>query len=116
MISFQLTTGNSLLDGLHNSLKSLRIVHSEVGQHFAVEADVLLGQAAHQLGIAEAVLTGSGIDALDPQGAEFALLGLAVTVGVGETFFVGVLGYCPDVLAGQEVAAGFAENLLAACP
>ena len=115
MISFQLT-GQKLLYRVDNCLKSLRIVHSKVCENFAVEADVLLGETSHQLGVSEAVLTGGGVDTLNPQGAEFALLGLAVTVGVGETFFVGVLCNCPDILAGQEVAAGSGENLLAACP
>ena len=115
MISFQLTA-TKLLYRFYDSLKSLRIVHSKVGQDFAVEADVLLGKASHKLGIGETVLAGGSVDTLDPQGTELTLLGPAVAVGVGETFFVGVLGDCPHVLAGQEVAAGSGKNLLAACP
>ena len=45
-----------------------------------------------------------------------ALLGLAVTVSIGQTFLVGVLGYGPNVLPGEEVTAGSLENLLAASP
>ena len=81
-----------------------------------VEADVLLRETAHELGVGEAVLAGGGVDALDPQGAEFALLSFSVTVSVGETFFVGVLRNRPNVLPGQEVAASLGKDLLAACP
>ena len=49
------------------------------------------------------MLAGGGVDTLDPQGAEFALLGLAVAIGVGETFLVGVLCNCPDILAGRKL-------------
>ena len=115
MISFQLT-GQRLLYRFHDSLESLRIVHGKVGENFAVETDVLLGETSHELGVGETVLTGGSVDTLDPQGTELALLGLAVAVGVSETFLVGVLCNCPDILAGQEIAAGSGKNLLAACP
>ena len=62
------------------------------------------------------MLAGGGIDTLDPQGAEFAFLGLSVAVCIGETFLVSVLCNCPDILAGEEITAGSGENLLAACP
>ena len=116
MNSFGLTIFKELFYRVDNSLKCLRIVHSKVCENFTVETDVLLGKTSHELGVGEAVLTGSGVDTLDPKGAEFALLGLSVTVCVSETFFVGVLGNRPDVLAGEEITAGPAEDLLAACP
>ena len=123
MISFQLTFtvskncyGRELLDRVHNSLKSLRVVHGKVGKHFAVETDVLLGETAHKLGVGDSVLAGGGVDTLDPQGAEFSLLGATVAVSVGETFLIGVLRNRPNIFPGQEVTAGSLENLLAACP
>ena len=116
MNSFQLTTVRYLLDGFDNSAERLGVVHGEVGQHFAVETDVLLGQTAHELGIGETILADGGVDTLYPEGTEFTLLGFAVTISVGKSFLVGVLCNCPDILAGQEVAASLAENLLAACP
>ena len=77
---------------------------------------VLLRELAHELGIADTILTCSGVDPLDPEGTESALLGLAVTVSIGKTLFVGVLCYGPDVLSGEEISAGSLENLLAASP
>ena len=113
---FQAHERHLLLDGVDNRLKCLGIVHSKVCQHFPVETDVLRGDTAHELGIGHPVLTGGSVDTLDPEGAELSLLRFSVTVGIGETFFVGVLCNRPDVLPGKEIAAGFAENLLAACP
>ena len=102
--------------GLDDSFERLRVVHGEVGEHLAVEADVLLRELAHELGIGDAVLTAGGVDSLDPQSAEIALLGLAVTVCVGETFLVGVLRNRPNIPSRQEVAFGLLEDLLAARP
>ena len=105
-----------LLYRIDDGLKCLRVIHSEVCKHVAVETDVLLCKPAHKLGVCHAVLTCSSIDTLNPQGAEVALLGPTVAVCVGETFLVSVLCYGPDVLSGKEVTAGSLENLLAACP
>jgi hypothetical protein len=99
-----------------DSLESLGIVHGQVGEYLAVQTDILGTELTHELGIGDAVLACSRIDTLNPQGAEVALLVLAVAIGVGETFLVGVLCNCPNVLAGQEITAGSLENLLAACP
>ena len=96
-----------LVDGLDNSLESLRIVHGEVSENLAVQADVLLSQLTHELGVVHTVLTGSSVDTGNPQGTESAFLSFAIAVCVGETFFVGVLGYGPDVLPCKEVTAGF---------
>ncbi len=110
------TVCQELLDGIDDSLKSLRVVHGEVSKNLAVETDILLRELAHELGIGNTVLTSGGVDSLDPEGAEVALLGLAVTVGVSQTFLVSVLCYGPDILSGEEITAGSLENLLAASP
>ena len=102
--------------GLDDSFERLGVVHGEVGKHLAVETDVFLRELAHELGIGDAVLTASGVDTLDPKSAEVALLGLTVTVCVGETFLVGVLRNRPNILSRQEVATGSLEDLLAARP
>ena len=105
-----------LFDGIDDGLKRLGIIHGEVSENFAVETDVLLRELAHELGISDPILTRGGIDPLDPKGAEIALLGLAVTIGVSQTFLVSVLSYGPDILSGEEISAGSLENLLAASP
>ena len=111
MNSFQLFT---LLYRVDNDLECLRVVHSEIGEDLAVQTDVLLAELAHELGVRHSVLAGGSVDTLDPKGAEIALLGPTVTISVGETFLVGVFGYGPNILPGEEVTAGSLENLLAA--
>ena len=113
--SFKLMVSR-LLYGVDDGLESLGIIHCQVCQNLAVEADVLLRETAHELGVGETVLAGGGVDALDPQGAELTLFRFSVTVCVGETFFVGVLRNRPNVLPGEEVAASLGKDLLAACP
>ena len=105
-----------LFNRIDDCFERLRVVHGEVGENLAVKTDVLLGELAHELRVGDAVLTGSGIDSLDPESAECTLLGLTVTIGVGETFLVGVLRYGPDILSGEEITAGSLKNLLAASP
>ena len=104
--------GNRLDDGFER----LGVIHGEVGENLAVETDVLLGELTHELGIGDSLLPAGGVDTLDPEGAEIALLGLAVTIGVGETLLVGVLRYSPNISPRQEVAFGLLEDLLAARP
>ena len=105
-----------LFHGVDDRLERLRIVHGEVREYLAVQRDSALGELAHELGIGDPVLTHTGIDALDPKGAEIALLVSAVPIGVGESLLVGVLRYCPDILPGQKITARSLENLLAASP
>ena len=115
--AFKLTSVNQdLFDGIDDSLKRLGVVHGEVSENLAVETDVLLRELTQELGISDTVLTGGGVDSLDPKGTEITLLGLAVTVGVSQTFLVSVLGYGPDISSGEEISAGSLKNLLAASP
>ena len=106
----------SLFYLVDDSFESLRIVHCEVGEDLPVEAYVLLCELAHELGIGHTVLTCGSIDSLNPKSAELAFFGLAVTISIGETLLVGVLRYRPDILSGEEIAAGSFKKLLAACP
>ena len=101
-----------LLNLCYDSLESLGVVDSEVSEHLAVDFDAGLVQQTHQLAIAEALHAGSGIDTLNPKGAEVALLGATVAEGVGETLLPSVLGNGPYVLAGTEVTSGQTQNFL----
>ena len=116
VLNFFLRLTFQLFYRIDDSLERLRVVHCQVGENLAVETDVLCAELAHELGIGNTVLTSGGVDSLDPEGAEVALLGLAVTIGVSQTFLVSVLSYGPDILSGEEITAGSLENLLAASP
>ncbi len=109
-------TSQTLFYRIDDCFERLRVVHGEVGENLAVEADVLLRELAHELRVGYPVLTRGGVDSLDPECTEITLLGLTVTIGVSETFLVSVLSNSPDILSGEEITAGSLKNLLAASP
>ena len=104
------------LDHLDNGGEGLGIVHSEVGKHLAVELDVVLVKFAHKDGIRNTVDATTGVDTVNPQRAELALLVLTVTVSVGLTFLPFVLGNGPYVFTSAPITFGAVEDFLSACP
>src|SRR5438105_8039226 len=62
--------------------EGLRVAHGDVGQHLPVELDAGQAKAVDETAVARAVGTGGGVDALDPELAEVAFAGAAVTIGV----------------------------------
>ncbi len=89
-----------------NRLESGGVVEGEVGQDLAVDLDTSLVDEAHELGVRKVLHAGGGVDTLDPQSAEVALLILAVAVSVSQTLFPSVLGNGPYITAAAKVAAG----------
>ena len=83
--------------------ESLRIIHGEVSKNLAVETNVLLCNLTHKLRVSHTVLTCGSVDSLNPKCAEFAFLVLAVTIGVSQTFLVGVLRYRPDIFFDRKL-------------
>ena len=106
--------GNFLLHLLDDGLEGSGVVHSEVGQHFAVKLDVVLVKIAHKDGVRDTVDAATGIDTVDPQRTEFALLVLSVAVGVGLTFLPLVLGDGPYVFTSAPITFGAVEDFLSA--
>ena len=102
------------LNHLDNSGEGLGIVHSEVGKHLAVELDVVLVKFAHKDGVRDTVDAATGVDTVDPQRAELALLVLSVAVGVGLTFLPFVLGDGPYVFTSAPITFGAVEDFLSA--
>src|SRR5690606_4047162 len=78
----------------------------------AIDLDARLVQAVDEAAIGQAVLAGSRVDALDPQGAEIALAVLAVAVGVLQRLFDRLLGDADGVLATTVKALGGLQDLL----
>src|SRR3546814_3551544 len=60
------------------------------------------------------LLSGAGVDALDPQGAEIALLGAAVAVGVLQALLDPLDGHGEDAVATAAIALGPLHHLLVA--
>ena len=90
------------------------VFHGEVGEDFAVKIDTSGFESFHETGVAQAEGACGGVDALNPQIAEVALLGLAVACCVGFGFADGVLRITE--MRGTEAAEtlGFCQHALAA--
>src|SRR6202008_3747902 len=84
----------------------------QIGEDLAVDLDPGALHAGDKLGIGQAVLAGAGIDALDPQTAEIALLGATVAISVLQALFN--LFQCDAivVIGAPPIALGELENLL----
>ena len=106
---------SGVLHLLNDSLEGFGVVEREVGEDLAVDFDAALVDEAHELGVGEVLDAGGGVDTLNPERTEVALLVLAVTVSIGQTLFPCVLGNGPDITAAAEVAAGELEDFFATC-
>ncbi len=90
------------------------MLRGELGQDFAVEADLALRERTHEGGVAQAESFGRGGDANLHQATIVALLELAVAVGVPASFDGSDLGEGNAVLATPHHALGSGQNILAA--
>ena len=91
-------SGLGFLGQLSQLSERLGVVHSQVGQHLAVDLNALLLQAVDQGGIVHAVQTSGSVDAGDPQGAELALTQLAAGVSIAQG--------AANLLAGSAILLG----------
>src|SRR5262245_7322165 len=97
---------------LHELRERGLVEDRDVGQHLAVHRDRRLLQPVHEPAVGDPVLAGGGIDARDPQRAEFALAVTAVAVGVLARAHDRLVGDAEYVLAAAAVALGAAQDLL----
>src|SRR5436305_2241178 len=89
-----------------------RLVHRDVGEHFAVERDAGEVQRVDELAVGQPLGADRGVDALDPQSAEAALLHLAVAVGVLPGLLDRLAGDPDRVLAAAVIALRLIEDPL----
>src|SRR5260221_13256638 len=80
-------------------LERRRLVDGEIRQHLAVDRDARLGKAVDKDAVGHAERTHGGIEALNPQRAEGALLALAAAEGVLRGLVHRGLGGADGVLA-----------------
>src|SRR4051812_2739791 len=94
--------GEGLLRPDNQGPKRLRLARREIREHLAVDLDAGALDAVHELriGQVQAELAHAGIDALDPQSAEAALLVAPVAIGIAQALL--------DLLEGDPVIAGIA--------
>ena len=108
------------IDRLHRMPTIIEMPYNEVVRKFIDRysgrlrhsVSYMLGASNFYMPIFE---TCSGVDTLNPQSAEVALLVATVTISVGETLLPCVLGNGPNILAGTEVAASKLQNSLSLC-
>ena len=74
------------------------LIHSEFGQHFAVNSSAVVLEAGHELGIGEAFGASGVVDAGNPERAQVAFAVAAIAVGIAQGF--------DDALFGEAEAAG----------
>src|ERR1700736_6367588 len=84
----------------------------EVRQHLAIDGDARLGKAVDKDAVGHAERTHRGIEALDPQCAEGALLALAVTEGILPGLLDCRLGGADSVFAAAVKTLGGLVDLL----
>ena len=98
---------------VYDGLESGGVVEGEVGENLTINLDACLVDEAHKLGIRKTLHAGSGVDTLDPESTEVALLVLAVAVSIGEAFLPSVFGNGPHVLTAAIITACEFEDFLA---
>src|SRR4051794_19671349 len=87
-------------------------MHGDVGEHLAVERDAGEVQRVDELTVGQPFRADCGVDALDPQSAEAALLHLAVAVGILPGLLDRLAGDSNGVLAAAVIALRLIEDPL----
>ena len=76
----------------------------QIAQHLAVDSNLSLAEAVDKSAIGQPMVTDGSVDALDPEGAEIALLDATIAVGVLASLFDGLLGDTDRRLAAALIA------------
>src|SRR5258708_27224779 len=98
---------------LGDRLERRRLGDGEIRQHLAVDRDARLRQAVDKDAVGHAERAHRGIDALDPERAEGALLALAVAEGILAGLLDRSLGGANGVLAAAaETLGGLVDFLV----
>src|SRR4030095_12904564 len=101
--------GRGLFD---QGLKRCRLPHGEIGHDLAVDLDPGLEDAVHELRVGKPMLASRGVDALDPQTAERALLVAPVAIGVLQALLDLLDADAERQLGAAAIALGELEDLL----
>src|ERR1700679_1180569 len=99
---------------IHQSLEGGGLVNGQIRKLLAVDLDAGLGEPADKSAVGESVLAAAGVDALDPQSAEIALLELAADIVVLHRPVGRGIGRRDIVLAAAVEALDLLEDFLAA--
>ena len=86
------------------------MMNRQISQNLPVDADLFLIQAGNQSGIGNIVNPCGGIDARNPESAEFTLLGPSMTVGVCSSFVDVMLRNGMDFAPGTPKTFGLRQE------
>ena len=86
-------------------------MHREIGEHFTIHLDTGFVQTVHETTVRQPAHTCTGVDALNPQSPELALLLAAVAIGVLSCFDDGLLGNTEDFAPCTVVTLGLLKYL-----
>ena len=77
---------------IDDGAKRIGLVHGEIGEHLAVHLDTGVRQAVDEARVGQIAImrANGGVDALNPQSAEIALLDPAIAIGVLASLFDGL--------------------------
>src|SRR3546814_11524998 len=91
--------------GLSNErLEGVAFMHCDIGQDLAIQFDTRKLQTVHELAIGQAFHAYGGVDALNPERTEAALLYLAIAIGVLASLFDCLPRDADGVLAAAIIA------------
>ena len=105
-----------LLDLIHHSFESIRMIHSQISQYLSIELNALLRTLAHKFAIWHPVLTSTGIDSLNPEGSKLTFALLSTWVSIEKSLLYSVFGDGPNVFSGTVVPFGHLEDFFSARP
>ena len=115
VFTFQNALGLQRRFGLiDNGTEGFGLMHGQIGQNLTVHLDTGFRQTVDETRVGQSLVMGadSGVDALDPQGAELALARLAVACGVLVGLVDGLRGGAEIPRTGAIVTFGRVKNLL----
>src|SRR3546814_552380 len=92
--------------------EGVAFMHCDIGQDLAIQFDTRKLQTVHELAIGHAFHAYGGVDALNPERTEAALLYLAIAIGVLASLFDCLPRDADGVLAAAIIALRLIQDIL----
>src|SRR5690606_32638397 len=102
------------LDLLDDGVEGRLVVDRQFRKDLAIKLDLRLHQPVHENAVGQAVFTRGGVDAGDPEGAEYSLAIAAIAVGILPRLHHRLLGDPEYGTAAAAVSLGLVEDFLVA--
>ena len=93
-----------------------RLIHGQVSQHFAIEADPFLAELVDEGGVGQPFGADSGVDTGDPQRAVFSLFEFTADITILKALLQDILGDGINIFTFAIEPFGLFEDTFPACP